>query len=78
MQKLSKETMLLVNGGNSGEKPYKVGSTWYIQCAYEKISPYTGNTYQCGKIYQKSTKALVVEALDAHYTYNPEHDPSGI
>lgn len=78
MQKLSKETMLLVNGGNSGETPYKVGGTWYIQCAALKYSPVLGKYYQCGKIYQGTTKLAVITDLDYHYAYNPEHDPSGI
>ena len=80
MKRIGKEMMMQLTGGKSedptsGEKPYKVGKTWYIQCAKELTNKVNGSKYQCGKMYSGSSKTTVKNSLVAHYTYNPEHNP---
>ncbi len=78
MKRLTDETVAQIYGGVKtavgGEKPYKVGKTWYIQCA--KIKTVNNRSFACGKMYTGVSSSSVIESLNTHYNYNPEHKPS--
>ncbi len=78
MERLTNEITAQVYGGagtaTGGEKPFKVGSTWYIQCEYVKTV--NGRSFNCGKMYSGPSKSNVITSLNTHYKWNPEHRPS--